>query len=138
MKKIDTTKSIVNMVIKSCVWILLIMLVVYLGMQGYQFGQKVFSEEGNELSPGRDVQITIISGDSNSKVAKTLKSEGVIADESVFALQCILYEADFKKGTHMVNTSDNAETIIETLSKSPEAEQTNGGENTPQNTDTKE
>lgn len=130
MSSSKTTKNIANMVIKSCVCILLLVLVIYLAKTGYKFGQDVFSEEGYALSPGTDITININAGESNMDVAKKLESKGVIADKMVFWVQCFVYEAKFKPGQHVVNNSVKAEDIIATLSKTPETEQNDEQEET--------
>lgn len=131
MSGTKTTKSIVSIIIKTCIGILLLVLVIYLARRGYKFGQDIFSEEGYALSPGTDITISISSGESNMDVAKKLESNGVIADKMVFWVQCFVYEAKFKPGHHVVNNSAKAEDIIELLSKEPETE-----ENTEETEDT--
>ena len=91
---------------------LLVTVVILVSVRAYDFGTKIFSEDGAEAPPGTDVEITISSGDSVSDVAEKLLDK----NETVFTIQSKLFDADFKEGTYVVNTSNSAEDIIEILS----------------------
>ncbi len=95
---------------------LLVTVVILVSVRAYDFGTKIFSEEGAEAPPGTDVEITVSSGDSVNDVAKKLLDKNVIENKTVFAIQSKLFDADFKEGTYVVNTSNSAEDIIEILS----------------------
>lgn len=119
-----TSKSILSITMRSAVYILLIALLVYLGSKAYVFGQKLFSEQGYEESPGRDVTITISAEESNMQVAEKLVQNGIVGNKMVFYFQTLLYEGEYKPGTYTLNTSSSAEDIIEYLSEEHTEEET--------------
>lgn len=113
----NTSKSILSVTFRSAVYILLFALLIYLGGKSYNFGQKLFSEHGYEESPGRDVTITISSGESNMQIAEKLVENGIVGNKMVFYFQTLLYEGKYKPGTYVLNSSSSAEEIIEYLSE---------------------
>jgi len=107
MKKNKTIKLITGLVFAG--------VVIFLSILGYNFGQRLFSEAGTEVFPGHEIAVTIESGMSKNEVGKLLYNEGVIKDENIFVLQCIIYQAQFFPGEYRLNTSDSPEAIIEKL-----------------------
>lgn len=111
-----TSKSILSLTLRSAIYTMLFALLIYLGSNAYDFGQKLFSEKGYEKSPGTDVTITISSGESNMQIAEKLVQNGVVGNKMVFYFQTLLYEGKYKPGTYVLNSSSSAEDIIEYLS----------------------
>ena len=91
-------------------------LVILISRSAFEFGEKIFSEEGiAEKGSGHEVVITIPADASTSEVASILKENGLIESELVFKIQTILYEAEIYSGTYTVNTEYNPEEIIDAL-----------------------
>lgn len=111
-----TSKNILSLTLRSAIYAMLFALLVYLGSNAYDFGQKLFSEKGYEKSPGTDVTVTILSGESNMQIAEKLVQNGVVGNKMVFYFQTLLYEGKYKPGTYVLNSSSSAEDIIEYLS----------------------
>lgn len=105
----------IKAIIKGTLYFVIAIILILLGTFGYNFGRDVFSDEGYEEDPGTEVVVTIESGDTLTSVAKKLYNDGVIAKKSVYYVQSLIYEADYKPGTYTLNSSMDGETIIETL-----------------------
>jgi cell division protein YceG involved in septum cleavage len=96
---------------------LIVVVVVMLGLvkQLYQFGHDVFAEE-----PGTGVEVTIdftvAEGESARTTAKRLKSKNLISSEWVFLTQRILYEKEIVAGTHELHSNMTTLEILSELS----------------------
>lgn len=118
-----TSEKTLAITIKIAVWLVLIVILFTLGVKGFRFGEKVFSEEGMAKQPGEEKIITIEKGDSNMEVAEKAVEAGLADDKWVFYVQSLLYEAKFKPYQYTVNNSLSAEDIIEILSEEPATEE---------------
>lgn len=114
-----TSEKTLGITIKIAVWLVLIVILCVLGVKGFQFGEKVFSEKGMAEAPGEERVITIEEGDSNMDVAVKAVEAGLAEDKWVFYAQSLLYEAKFKPYEYTVSNSLSAESIIEILSEEP-------------------
>lgn len=91
-------------------------LLVLVCKSAFDFGVKVFSEEGMaEKGSGQEVVVTIPADSSTSEVASILKKNGLIESEFVFKIQAMLYEAEIYSGTYTLNTEYSPEEIIDAL-----------------------
>lgn len=124
----NTSKSILSITIRSAVYLVLLVLLVVLGRKGYRFGEKIFSEQGYEKSPGTDIVVTISPEDSKMDVAEKMVENGLAGNKMVFYIQSLLYEGKYIPGTYTLNSSASAEDIIEYLSEEHEEESTAGNE----------
>lgn len=113
-----------NKSMKFIIGIVFVGVVVLLSVLGYNFGQRLFSNSGTEEFPGNDVGITIEAGMSKSDVGELLYEEGLIKDDNIFGIQCIIYEAEFFPGEYVLNTSYSPEEIIENLKVAASEEET--------------
>ncbi len=126
VKRAKRTKNIRNMsmyifgmVIKVIVYAAVIFFVYFACSKAYDFGTKLFVEEGiAEKDSVKDVEVvvTIPTGSSSREVAAILKKNGLIEDELVFYIQSILYEGEFKSGTYTLRTSYEPEVLVDALS----------------------
>ncbi len=114
-----TSEKTLGITIKAAVWLVLIVILCVLGVKGFQFGEKVFSEKGMAEAPGEDRVITIVESDSNMDGAVKAVEAGLAEDKWVFYVQSLLYEAKFKPYAYTINNSLPAESIIEILSEEP-------------------
>lgn len=120
----SSTKT-VRIMVKIITYTVMIMLLLVLGVKGFGFGQAVFSEQGTQESPGKDISVSIPKGAGESVVTDILQDNGLIGkNTSVFRIQCLIYEAEFNEGTYTLNTSSSPEDIIEALKIKPVTDET--------------
>lgn len=101
---------------KVAMYIIGAVLLVLVCKSAFDFGVKVFSEEGMaEKGSGQEVVVTIPADSSTSEVASILKKNGLIESEFVFKIQAMLYEAEIYSGTYTLNTEYSPEEIIDAL-----------------------
>ncbi|MBE5969823.1 MAG: endolytic transglycosylase MltG [Lachnospiraceae bacterium] len=81
----------------------------------FKLGYGLFQNDAMEEAPGTQVLVTIPEKASKSEVAELLKYNGLIDDESMFKLRCIVYDAKFNAGTYTLNTSMTTEEILDEL-----------------------
>ena len=67
---------------------------------------------------GHDVYVTIENGDTVKDVAKTLKKQKLIKDETVFEIQEKMsrYKDSLQPGTYILSTEQNVEEMLAILS----------------------
>lgn len=101
---------------KVAMYVIGAVLVVLVCKSAFDFGVKVFSEEGiAEKGSGQEVVVTIPADASAGEVASILKQNGLIESELVFKLQTMLYEAEIYSGTYTLNTEYSPEELIDAL-----------------------
>nr|MBQ6242678.1 endolytic transglycosylase MltG [Lachnospiraceae bacterium] len=88
----------------------------------YDFGYSVFTTESVEAPPGRDVEVTVLTGMSARSVGSLLANAGVIRNATVFTVQSAIYGYEIRPGTYTLNTSQTMESILLALSEGPGAE----------------
>lgn len=109
------SSGLMKLATKTIIYLVMFMLLIIMGMQGFKFGQQVFLAKGVDESPGKDVVITIPEGADKSTVADILFSNGLIQNKYIFNIQCTIFEAKFYAGEYTLNTSSYTEDIIERL-----------------------
>lgn len=110
------TNGGVKLIFKTALFALLVLIIVILGTKSYNFGNAIFDNTGRDKAPGVDVEVVIAPGDSVSDVSAYLYRQKLIKDKTIFRIQSMIYEADFKPGTYTINSSSSGEDIISTLS----------------------
>lgn len=120
MKLSKTSRIVLKISIKMTIYLFLVALIYYVGLKGFAFGQAIFSESGIEKEPGREVAVSIPEGSSSVEVGKILEKNGLIKDYKVFLIQGLIYDADYVPGDYTLNTSDNPEDLVVTLSQQQE------------------
>ena len=115
----EFTRSIVKIVIYA----IFILILYFIGLTAYKYGQKVFSDAGMEKEPGTDIYVMIPDNSSAGDVGKLLESYGLVEDSFIFRIQTFIYEGKtFVGGEYKFNTSYNAEKMIDMLKDGPEEE----------------
>lgn len=114
-----TSEKTLAITIKVAVWLILIVILFTLGLKGFRFGEKIFSEKGISEKPGVERVITIDENDSKMDVAAKAVKAGLAEDKWVFYIQSMLYDAKFKPYKYTVNNSLPVEDIIGILSEEP-------------------
>lgn len=112
----NVSSIVLNISLKVVIYMVLIGILYFCGSRAYDFGKAVFSEEGVESAPGQDVSVTIPEGTTSKELAQILKKDGLIDNVYVFYIQAYLYECKPVAGDYLLNTSSNAEEIIEIVS----------------------
>lgn len=111
-------------VLRGLVYVLLVVILIFLGRTSYVYGYALFNEQAMESSPGTDVTVEIPDGSSTKEIAAILKKNDLIESESLFAMQerFSAYHGKMKAGTYQLNTSETPTQIMAILSgDSPES-----------------
>lgn len=109
--------------------ILVVLLVIFgltkIGMTGYEFGYRVFTEEAMSGEPGKDITVQITSDMSDKEIAQMLEEKGLIRDSNLFYVQLKLfsYAGKLQPGVSILNTSMDAKEIMAALSVVAEEEE---------------
>ena len=87
----------------------------------YDFGYSVFTTGPAEEAPGREVEVTVLTGMSTRSVGSLLTNAGVIRNATVFYVQAMIYGYDIKPGTYRFNTSQSMDSILIKLAQGPDS-----------------
>ena len=87
----------------------------------YDFGYSVFTTGPAEEAPGREVEVTVLTGMSTRSVGSLLTNAGVIRNATVFYVQAMIYGYDIKPGTYLFNTSQSMDSILIKLAQGPDS-----------------
>lgn len=117
MKIRDLFFSFAGTIIRVAILIIAAFIVIQAGKKAYDFGYRIFTEEPMSAAPGRDVTVTVTSGDSESDIAKMLEEKGLIRDALLFRIQkkLSIYKKAVAPGSYELNTSMNTEEMLEAL-----------------------
>ena len=106
-----------NFLFKLAIFAIFLFVLLYGSRVAYDFGYSVFTTGPVEEAPGRDVEVTILTGMSARSIGSLLVSQGVIENATVFYVQATIYGYDFQPGTYILNTSQTMESILLTLAE---------------------
>ncbi len=114
-------------------WVLILLIVALLSFSGYALCYTIFADEpmAADVSEGEDITVRINSGMSDLDAAKELKHSGLIANAYIFFAQSKIFMdsgASIQPGTYKLNTSMNAEEILEQLTTPSDEESSNSSE----------
>ena len=102
--------------------ILVVLLIVFcltkIGITGYEFGYRVFTEEPVSAAPGKDITVQVTSDMSDKEICDMLEEKGLIRDASLFYVQLKLssYAGKLQPGVYVLNTSMEAKEMMVALS----------------------
>ena len=119
--------------------ILVVLLIVFgltkIGITGYEFGYRVFTEEPVSAAPGKDVTVQVTSDMSDKEICDMLEEKGLIRDASLFYVQLRLssYAGKLQPGVYVLNTSMESKEMMVALSAVKEEDTE---ENTEETTET--
>lgn len=116
-----------NFLIKLAILVVFIFVLLYGTKTAYDFGYSVFTTGPAEEAPGRDVEVTILTGMSRRSIGSLLANQGVIKNATVFYVQAMIYGYDLKPGSYTLNTSQSIEQILLTLSAEEDEDAPGGG-----------
>ena len=86
----------------------------------YRFGYSVFTTPTMEAAPGRDIEISVLEGQSVRSVGEELVQNGLIAKSSIFAVQARIYGYEILPGTYTLNTSQTIYEMLRIMSTAAE------------------
>lgn len=130
MRMKQVVGAIVNMLFRLGVSCLVVVAVYRAAMYSYHFGYMVFNDAAKEISPGRDITISIEMDDSVMKIGETFASRGLVEDAKIFYVQERLseYHGDIQPGVYTLNTSMKPSELIAAMATGEEelTDQSNG------------
>ena len=113
----DLTIALAGTVVRVALVILAAICIMKIAGKAYDFGYRIFAEEPMSAPPGRDINVVVTNGDSQTDIIQMLEDKGIIRDHMLFTIQkrLSLYTADIKPGSYNLNTSMNTDEILEVL-----------------------
>lgn len=116
--------AILNMIFRLSISVIVVVLVYRAAMYAYHFGYMVFADATMEVSPGRDVSITVETDDDIMDIGETLERRGLISDAKIFLVQAVLleYKDNLLPGVYTLNTSMTPEEMLEVMAAVAEEE----------------
>jgi UPF0755 protein len=85
----------------------------------YNFGYSVFTTPTVDAPPGRNVEFTVLEGQSVRSVGEELVQSGLTASSAVFAVQARIYGYEILPGTYTLNTSQTIYEMLRIMSAKP-------------------
>ena len=115
--------TILSVSCRTLVFVLVAMLLYFVGRTMFDFGRAVFNETAMASSQNAvEVEVTIPEGYTISQVADILKDNGLISDTVVFRAQARLseYYNKFIPGTYTLSNSMKPSEIMAAISVEPD------------------
>lgn len=114
--------ALLNMIFRLAISCIVVVLVYRAAMYSYHFGYMVFADATMEVSPGRDVSITVETDDEILDIGETLERRGLISDAKIFLVQAILleYKDQIVPGEYTLNTSMTPEEMLKMMAQAEE------------------
>ena len=85
----------------------------------YRFGYSVFTTPTVEAAPGRNVEFTVLEGQSVRSVGEELVQSGLTASSAIFTVQARIYGYEILPGTYTLNTSQTIYEMLRIMSEKP-------------------
>ena len=85
----------------------------------YRFGYSVFTTLTVDTAPGRNVEFTVLEGQSLRSVGEELVANGLTASSAVFVVQARIYGYEILPGTYTLNTSQTIYEMLRIMSAPP-------------------
>lgn len=106
--------AFLNMVIRLAIACFVLIGVYRLAMYSYHFGYMIFTDAAREISPGRDITISVEVDDKVMDIGNTLQNRGLIEDAKIFFAQERLSEhhGNIQPGIYTLNTSMKTSEMI--------------------------
>jgi len=124
--------AIVGTVFRVVVAAYVVFFIYNVAIDSYNFGYRVFADVAMEVSPGKDIGVSIVEGKSVLEVGEILEEEGLIKDANIFFVQEFLSEhhGNLQPGVYVLNTSMSTEEILAVMAGSGEEEEDDSEEST--------
>ena len=106
--------SIAGTIFRLAILAVCVLVISRAGRFAYDFAYRIFTEEPMSPTPGRDVAITIVQGDSLMDVCKMLEEKGLVRDAKLTWVQkkVSVYDNDIKPDFYTLNTSMTADEMF--------------------------
>lgn len=105
--------------VRLLLYILVILVVIYIGQIAYKFGYMVFDTAPLAESEDDAMYVTVVihEDDTMYQIGETLANKGLFESAAVFWIQEKLteYEGEIKPGTYFLNTSQTLEEMFAVL-----------------------
>ncbi len=120
----EAAGNAVYSVVKIVAFVLVVMVIYRLGSMAYSYGERLFGEPPMAEAPGEDITVTVEASDDVESIAQKLENAGLIRDAEFFLLQEKIYgyKSEIEPGAYLLNTSQNAEEMMQILYSSKEEE----------------
>jgi len=114
--------SIIELSVRVIILALAVMAIRRACVWSYDFGFNIFAERSMSVTNGREVNVTVASGQSAMDIGKTLADKGLIKDPLLFYAQEMLsaYHGDLKPGHYVLNTSMTPTEMMEIMAAEEE------------------
>lgn len=94
---------------------------LFYGMRwAYRFGYSIFTTPTAAPAPGRNVEFTVLEGQSVRSIGEELVQNGLTGSSAVFAVQARIYGYEILPGTYTLNTSQTIYQMLRIMSTPPE------------------
>ncbi|MBE5922778.1 MAG: endolytic transglycosylase MltG [Lachnospiraceae bacterium] len=118
-------KFVMRTPLKIAIYAVAAIILIFIAYQSFQFGKKVFSEEGIDPKPGYEQTITIEPGMNALEIGALLEDQAMIESRLVFFVQSLIFELKIDgdtPGSYRVNSSDSGEAIIKMINAQEKVE----------------
>ena len=134
MKAVDLTVSFMGTVVRGVILVICAVVVMNVGKKAYDFGFRIFTEGPVAEAPGRDIIMSVDSGEGLTDVSKKLEEKGVTSDWMLFFIQAKLseYKGKIEPGTYTLNNSLTTDELMAILTKADEEKKDGDGEYIPE------
>lgn len=124
MNSKEVVISVFSTVFKIVFAIILVMLVYKWSMSAFDYGQRVFNEPPVSAGNGRNITVTVNSGDSAKEIGEMLEKAGLIRDAKLFLVQEMLseYKDKIQPGTYELSTAMTTDEMMRIMSAKVEEE----------------
>ena len=128
--------SFVSTIVRIAVLAVCVLMISKVGKYAYDFGYRIFTEEPMSSTPGRDVAITVVQGDSLMEICKMLEEKGLVRDARLTWIQkkVSVYDNDVEPGFYTLNTSMTADEMFEIIAGKSSDEDDEENDNTDETT----
>ena len=109
----------IHVLFKVAVVAVFVMVLIYGIRWAYRFGYSIFTTPVMEEAPGRNVEFTVLEGQSLRSIGEELVQSGLTASSAVFAVQARIYGYDIIPGTYTLNTSQTIYEMLRIMSSAP-------------------
>ena len=109
-----------HVVFKIAVVAVFVMALFYGMRWAYRFGYSVFTTPPVDTAPGRNVEFTVLAGQSLRSVGEELVQNGLTANRAVFVVQARIYGYEILPGTYTLNSSQTIYEMLRIMSTKPE------------------
>lgn len=109
------TSFVLALLMNIAFYTLVVILIVNVSKEAYQFTYQLYGPVTVESEPGRDIMFQINKGESSMDIAKKLEINRAIVNKYSFFIKLKLEDYVIIPGTYLINSSMTYEEILETI-----------------------